>query len=87
MGSAAPDITAGFGAAAAAASSVVVSAGGIAFNLLFDAAAMAAPAAFRTGIEQAATLLSQTVSNQITVNINIDYSGTGGGARRPKWLF
>ncbi|HLX98350.1 MAG TPA: NF038122 family metalloprotease [Roseiarcus sp.] len=65
---------------AAAAASDVVSAGGIAFNLLFDAAAMAAPAAFRAGIEQAATLLSQTLSNTITVNIKIDYSGTGGGA-------
>ena len=80
MGSIAPDTATQPGRAAAAASSDVVSAGGIAFNLLFDAAAMAAPAAFRAGIEQAATLLSQTISNTITVNIKIDYSGTGGGA-------
>jgi hypothetical protein len=46
------------------------------FDLVFDAAAMAAPASFRTGIEQAAALLSATISNKITVNINIDYSGT-----------
>ena len=80
MGLAAPDSAAELGDAAAAPSSVLVSAGGIAFNLLFDPAATAAPAAFRAGIEQAATLLSQTISNQITVNINTDYSGTGGGA-------
>jgi hypothetical protein len=60
---------------------VLVSAGGIAFNLLFDAAASsAAAAAFRTGIEQAATLLSQAITNKITVNINIDWSGTGNRA-------
>src|SRR6266566_1352112 len=56
------------------------SGGGITINLLFDAAAMAAPASFRAGIEQAAAILSATITNQITVNINIDYSGTGGGA-------
>jgi len=53
---------------------------GITINLIFDAAAMAAPASFRTGIEQAASILSATITNKITVNINIDYSGTGGGA-------
>jgi serralysin len=53
---------------------------GITINLVFDAAAMAAPASFRAGIEQAAAILSATITNQITVNINIDYSGTGGGA-------
>src|SRR5665213_113783 len=57
--------------------------GGIAFNLVFDAAAMAATsaaAAFRAGIEQAASILSATITNPITVTIDIDYSGTGGGA-------
>src|SRR5579859_3001563 len=58
----------------------VTSGSGITINLLFDAAAMAAPASFRAGIEQAASLLSATITNKITVNINIDYSGTGGGA-------
>src|ERR1035437_7021858 len=53
---------------------------GITINLLFDTAAMAAPASFRAGIEQAASVLSATITNQITVNIKIDYSGTGGGA-------
>jgi serralysin len=53
---------------------------GITINLLFDAAAMAAPASFRAGIEQAASILAATITNQITVNIKIDYSGTGGGA-------
>src|SRR6185437_11212225 len=56
------------------------SSSGFTINLLFDAAAMAAPASFRTGIEQAASILSATVTNKITVNIDIDYSGTGGGA-------
>jgi hypothetical protein len=62
------------------ASPVVETSGGITFNLLFDAAAMAAPASFRAGIEQAAALLGSVISDKITVNIKIDYSGTGGGA-------
>jgi VCBS repeat-containing protein len=59
------------------------SSSGFTINLIFDAAAMAntpAAAAFRGGIEQAASILSATITNKITVNINIDYSGTGGGA-------
>jgi VCBS repeat-containing protein len=56
------------------------SSSGFTINLIFDAAAMAAPASFRAGIEQAAAILSATITNQITVNINIDYHGTGGGA-------
>jgi hypothetical protein len=53
---------------------------GFTINLLFDAAAMAAPQSFRNGIEQAASILAATITNKITVNIQIDYSGTGGGA-------
>src|ERR1700685_1374074 len=56
------------------------SSSGFTINLVFDSAAMAAPASFRTGIEQAAAILSETITNKITVNIDIDYSGTGGGA-------
>ena len=56
------------------------SSSGFTINLIFDAAAMGAPASFRTGIEQAASILSATITNKITVNLNIDYSGTGGGA-------
>ena len=62
---------------------VAETSGGITFNLIFDAAAMAsttAAANFRAGIEQAASMLSATITDKITVNINIDYSGTGGGA-------
>jgi serralysin len=59
---------------------VVVTSGGMTFDLLFDAAAMAAPASFRAGIEQAASMLSGAISDKITVNINIHYSGSGGGA-------
>ncbi|MGA2412156.1 MAG: hypothetical protein ABSG46_17460, partial [Candidatus Binataceae bacterium] len=56
------------------------SSSGFTVNLVFDAAAMAAPASFRTGIEQAAAILSETITNKITVNLDIDYSGSGGGA-------
>ena len=59
---------------------IAESSGGITINLLFDAAAMAAPASFRAGIAQAAAILASTISDKITVNLNIDYSGTGGGA-------
>jgi hypothetical protein len=59
---------------------VAVTSGGITINLLFDAAAMAAPASFRAGIQQAVSLLAAAISDPITVNIKIDYSGTGGGA-------
>src|SRR5258708_8787036 len=41
---------------------------------------MAAPAIFWEGIQQAASLLTAAISDRITVNIKIDYSGTGGGA-------
>ena len=54
--------------------------GGMTFHLIFDAAADAAPQTFRDGVEQAARLLSQAIANPITVNIKIDYSGTGGSA-------
>jgi serralysin len=56
---------------------------GITFNLVFDAAAMAATSAataFRAGIQQAASILSATITDNITITLNIDYSGTGGGA-------
>jgi serralysin len=59
---------------------VAMTTGGITINLLFDAAAMAAPASFRAGIQQAASILTAAISDQIAVNIKIDYSGTGGGA-------
>src|SRR5260370_29480459 len=59
---------------------VSMTTGGITINLLFDAAAMAAPASFRAGIQQAASLLTAAISDKITVGIQIDYSGTGGGA-------
>jgi hypothetical protein len=49
-------------------------------QLLYDASALAAPASFRAGIEQAASIISAAITDKITVNINIYYSGTGGGA-------
>jgi serralysin len=66
--------------ATVAGSTVAVTMGGITINLLFDAAAMAAPASFRAGVVQAATLLSASITDRITVNLNIDYAGTGPGA-------
>ncbi len=64
----------------AAANVAVVNSGGITFDLIFDAAAMAAPQSFRDGITKAASMLSSVITDKITVNLNIDYSGTGGGA-------
>jgi Cadherin-like/FG-GAP-like repeat len=61
-------------------STVAVTSGGITINLIFDTAAMAAPASFRAGIQQAVSILAAAISDKITVNIKIDYSGTGGGA-------
>jgi hypothetical protein len=61
-------------------SAVAVTSGGITINLLYDAAALAAPASFRAGIQQAVSILAAAISDQITVNIKIDYSGSGHGA-------
>ncbi|MGF6309005.1 hypothetical protein ABIB82_002942 [Bradyrhizobium sp. i1.8.4] len=73
--------TAVSGSGAGGTGSVVAeTSGGLTINLIFDAAAMAAPASFRTGIEQAASLLSAAITDKITLNFNVDYSGTGGGA-------
>ncbi len=55
-----------------AGSTVAVTSGGITINLLFDAAAMAAPQSFRTGIEQAAILLASAITDKIIVNIDVD---------------
>ncbi len=57
-----------------------VTAGGIIINLVLDAAAQAAPASFKNGLQQAVAILAGNITDKITVNINIDYSGTGGGA-------
>ncbi|MDH2398970.1 NF038122 family metalloprotease [Bradyrhizobium sp. SSUT18] len=54
--------------------------GGIQINLILDAAAQAAPTSFKNGLQQAAAILAANITDQITVNINIDYSGTGRGA-------
>src|SRR5438105_14159876 len=61
-------------------SAIAVTSGGFTINLIFDSAAMAAPASFRAGIQQTAALLASAISDHISININIDYSGTGGGA-------
>jgi Ca2+-binding RTX toxin-like protein len=61
-------------------STTSVSSGGLTLNLQYTAAALAAPSAFRAGIEQAALLICNAVTDHITVNISVDYTGTGGGA-------
>src|ERR1700679_3389529 len=48
------------------------SSSGFTINLVFDAAAMAAPASFRAGIEQAGAILSATITNKITANSQIN---------------
>ena len=53
---------------------------GFHLNLIYDAAALAAPASFRAGIQQAADIIAAALTDNITVNVKIDYSGTGGGA-------
>src|SRR5437762_3338557 len=68
------------GAQSGPTTAVSMTTGGITINLLFDTAAVAAPASFRAGIQQAASLLTAAISDKITVNIKIDYSGIGGGA-------
>jgi hypothetical protein len=60
--------------------SVAVTSGGITIHVIYDTAAMAAPASFRAGIQQAVGIMAAAISDKITVNIKIDYSGTGGGA-------
>ncbi len=64
----------------ASSSAVAVTSGGLTLDLLYDADALAAPASFRAGIEQAAAMLTAAISDPITVNLNIHYRGTGGGA-------
>ena len=56
---------------------VAVTSGGITFNLTFDSFA---PSSFRAGIQQAASILTAAISDQITVNLSIHYTGSGGGA-------
>jgi len=46
-------------------------------NLEFDAAAMAAPASFRAALETAVTILDETITTDITVNINVQYNENG----------
>ncbi|MGY3234765.1 MULTISPECIES: NF038122 family metalloprotease [unclassified Bradyrhizobium] len=81
QGSYIPAGSAGSGSGGTTPGSVVsVTTGGITINLILDAAAQAAPASFKDGLQQAVAILAANITDKITVNINIDYSGTGGGA-------
>jgi hypothetical protein len=50
---------------------------GLDINIEFDAAALAAPASFRAGIEKAASILDAAFSNPVTINIQVRYGGNG----------
>jgi hypothetical protein len=49
-------------------------------NLILDAAAQAAPTAIKNDWIAAANILDNLITDNITVNIKVDFSGTGGGA-------
>jgi len=49
-------------------------------NLILDSAARAAPASVKNTWQQAANMLDAAFTDNVTININVDYSGTGGGA-------
>ena len=53
---------------------------GFKLNLVYDSAAMAAPASFRAAIERAAAIVQAAFTDNITVNLTVDISGTGGFA-------
>jgi hypothetical protein len=61
-------------------SSVASTASGFKINLVYDAAAMAAPAYYRTAIERAAAIIQAAFTDNITLNFTVDISGTGGFA-------
>jgi len=58
----------------------VGSSAGLTINLIFDQAAMNAPQSFRDGVTQAMAMICAAVTDHITINLQIDYSGTGQGA-------
>jgi serralysin len=51
-------------------------------NLVYDAAALAAPQSFRDGMQAAANMLDAHLADNITVNIAVSY-GTFNGAALP----
>ena len=51
--------------------------GGLSFSLTY---VQACPQSFMDAIENAAKLITAAISDKITINLNINYSGTGGGA-------
>ncbi len=74
-----PPIPSAAASISASDTSALNTSGNFAINLEFDAAAMAAPSSFRTGIEQAASLLADAISvpSPITINIQIEYNENG----------
>jgi len=52
-------------------------------NLIYDAAAMAAPQSFRDGMQQAANELEAAFTDNITINIAVGYGEFGGQPINP----
>ncbi|WP_426419440.1 NF038122 family metalloprotease [Bradyrhizobium genosp. A] len=80
QGSYIPASSGGSSSGSTTGSVISAASGGITINLILDAAAQAAPTSFKNGLLQAVSILAANITDKITVNINIDYSGTGGGA-------
>ena len=59
---------------------LVGTAGGLQINLVWGSNVSGAPATFQAGIIKAAQMLCDALSNKVVLNINISYTGTGGGA-------
>src|SRR6185369_11853958 len=59
---------------------VAVSSGGITINVIYTQSALNAPQSFKDGIQQAVAILAAAISDKITVNIKVSWTGTGGGA-------
>ncbi len=51
---------------------------GLVINLIFDAAALAAPQSFRDGMQAAANILEATFTDSITINIEVGYGEFDG---------
>ena len=72
--------TAGVAQMAPASVSAAAGTGGLVINLVYDAQALAAPASFRTGMQEAANLLEAAIQDNITVNIGVGYGEIDGSA-------
>ena len=61
-------------------SALTAAASGLKINLIWDASVAAAPASFKTAVQNAANMLMQAFSNAITLNFNVGWGEIGGRA-------